>query len=121
MSNNVIHLNERKNSASVAINDQDGNPWFLAENVCDELGIDMSQLMEMVGQEQTALVNDMPIISEKGFYSAIYFTNTSGAKRWQDYLINEVLPQFQATGKIPVPDEKMYSKLTKAPSGMSAA
>ena len=121
MKNNVINLSDHRNNASIAISDQDGNPWFLAENVCNELGIDMSQLMGVVEPDQTAMVNGMSIISETGFYSAIYYSSTPGALKWQDYLTNEALPHYLSTGELPVPDKKMYDKLTKAPAGMLSA
>jgi hypothetical protein len=116
----VIFLDQHTENKVVQINDQDGNPWFLAENVCDELDIDMSQLTEMVEPEQIALINELPIISEIGFYSAIHRSHTPGALRWQNYLINEVLPYFEAVGEVPAPNKRMYGKLAALPSGMSS-
>lgn len=85
----------------------DGEPWFVASDVCAALGIsrtddgvsrldddekDTGSIRTLGGQQ------DMTIVNESGLYSLILGSRKPEAKRFKKWITAEVLPSIRKTG-----------------------
>lgn len=97
------------NAATLRIlTDENDDPWFVAKDVCDILGIDTNHLREALDDDEiTNLRNpevwNQPgraplIISEPGLYKLIMRSRKPEAKEFQRWVTHEVLPQIRKTG-----------------------
>lgn len=97
------------NSATLrTLADTAGEPWFVAKDVCDILGIDTNHLREALDDDEiTNLRNsevwNQPgraplIISEPGLYKLIMRSRKTEAKEFQRWVTHEVLPTIRKHG-----------------------
>lgn len=96
------------NAALRTLTDEAEEPWFVAKDVCDILGIDTNHLREALDDDEiTNLRNsevwNQPgraplIISEPGLYKLIMRSRKPEAKEFQRWVTHEVLPQIRRTG-----------------------
>ena len=106
--NNEIQRFEFKGASLRALTDEAGEPWFVAKDACDILGIDTNHLREALDDDEiTNLRNsevwNQPgraplIISEPGLYKLIMRSRKPEAKEFQRWVTHEVLPQIRRTG-----------------------
>ena len=98
---------------------QDGQPWFVAKDVCDVLGLTNSrQAVASLDDDEknTVILSDgisrgnpnVTIISESGLYELIGKSNKPAAKEFRRWVRKEVLPAIRKTGE--------YSAKSKLPS-----
>jgi prophage antirepressor-like protein len=110
----------------------DGEPWFVAKDVCDILGLGNARqaLSGLDNDEKTTLKrsefsgltvtnNDgqtfrggaqlINIISESGLYALIIRSNKPEAKAFRRWITHEVLPAIRKTGRYVVP-RKTWTK-----------
>lgn len=95
-------------SQEVRITDQNGEPWWLATDVCEVLGLDNSRqaLTRLDDDEKsTVIINDgaqggppRAIINEAGLYSLILTSRKPEAKEFKRWVTHEVLPTIRKTG-----------------------
>lgn len=85
-----------------------GEPWFVAKDVCDILGT-TNPTMAMEGLEdfERAKFNlgrqgEANIISESGFYTLVLRSRKTIAKPFRIWVTSEVLPSIRKTGKYTV-------------------
>lgn len=93
----------------VRVIDIDGEPWWIASDVCVPLGLsNVSQaLTGLDGDEKSSItINDgtpgspiRAIVSEAGLYSLILRSRKPEAKAFKRWVTHEVLPQIRRTGK----------------------
>ncbi|WP_156775147.1 Bro-N domain-containing protein [Dethiosulfovibrio peptidovorans] len=90
----------------------DGNPWWVAKDVCDILslgnvtealrGLDEDELTSVIlksgGQSR-----EMKVINEPGLYSLILRSRKPEAKRFKRWLTHELLPTIRKTGSYALP------------------
>ena len=96
----------------------DGEPWFVAKDVCDILGT-TNPTMAMDGLEpfEKAKLNlglqggDTNIVSESGFYSLVLRSRKSIAKPFRIWVTSEVLPAIRKTGKYIAPSENKVESM----------
>ena len=90
---------------------KDGDPWFVASDVCAALTIaDASMAVARLDDDEkgTSSVGTlggeqaMMIISESGLYSLILTSRKSAAKRFKKWVTSEVLPSIRKTGSYTV-------------------
>lgn len=109
---------------------KDGEPWFVAADVCKVLGhtnptVALQMLDEdektkqSLGQLSTNGVTqnrESNIISEAGLYSLVIRSNVPGAKAFKRWITHEVIPQIRKTGAYlsPVIDSDMLFKMAEA-------
>lgn len=88
--------------------DKDGNPWWVARDVCVALGIRISGhtfsnlksdersgiSLPSLGGKQSTL-----IISESGLYTLIMRSNKPEAEQFRQWISREVLPSIRKTGR----------------------
>lgn len=96
----------------------DGEPWFVAADVCSTLEIaNVSQAVSYLDDDEKQQVgstlisneggSDPWIINEPGLYSMILRSRKKKAKQFKRWITHEVLPQIRKTGS--------YSVLPAAP------
>lgn len=88
--------------------DENGDPWFVAKDVCDILGLENSRkaTAELDSDEKnTVTISDgipgnpnKTIISEPGLYKLIMRSRKPEAKEFQRWVTHEVLPSIRKHG-----------------------
>ena len=88
--------------------DKNGNPWWVAKDVCEVLGIDnvtwalkkldedeftTSKVIDSIGREQETYV-----VNESGLYSLIMTSRKPEAKAFRKWVTSEVIPTIRKTG-----------------------
>lgn len=85
----------------------DGQPWFVAKDVCDSLGIGKYRdaLSRLDDDERGSLLVDtlggpqtVGTVSEAGFYKLVMRSRKPEAKAFQRWVTHEVLPAIRRTG-----------------------
>lgn len=83
----------------------EGEPWFIASDVCAVLGIDRTQIRRLDDDEKGVYLThtlggeqEVAIISEPGFYSLTLSSRKPDAKRVKRWVTHEVLPSIRKTG-----------------------
>ena len=91
------------------VKDESGEPWFVAKDVCDALGIATNHLRETLDDDE---ISNLPItevgpefggrapliITEAGLYSLILRSRKPEAKRFKRWVTHEVLPAIRKDG-----------------------
>lgn len=92
-----------------AIQDESGEPWFVAMDVCAALGIATNHVKDGLDSDE---VTNLPIteigpkhggkypliVSEPGFYKLVLKSRKSEAKAFQRWVTHEVLPSIRKKG-----------------------
>lgn len=84
----------------------DGNPWFVARDVCDCLGLDSSNLSKLLDEDEKGSYTVrtlggyqmMLTVNESGLYSLILRSRKPEAKTFKRWITHEVLPSIRKTG-----------------------
>lgn len=87
----------------------DGDPWFVAKDVCDVLDINNSRMavsrLDDDGVSSTDVIDSMgrtqsaSIVNEAGLYELIFLSRKPEAKAFKRWVTHEVLPQIRRTGQ----------------------
>lgn len=82
----------------------DGEPWFMASDVCSVLEIsNPSQAMTRLDADEVTLISNegrpLNVINEPGLYSLILGSRKPEAKAFKRWVTHEVLPQIRRTGR----------------------
>lgn len=87
----------------------DGQPWFIARDVCKALGIvNVSDAVSSISDEMKRVIaftdsvgrqQPMLAINEGGIYKLAFRSNKPEARRFTDWLASEVIPQIRRTGR----------------------
>lgn len=107
--NNEIQQFDFRGASLRTLTDEEGEPWFVAKDVCDilELGNTTNALRALDEDEKTNFTNcnvaqnggRAPlIISEPGLYKLVMRSRKPEAKEFQRWVTHEVLPQIRKTG-----------------------
>ncbi len=86
----------------------DGEPWFVAKDVCDALGIRTDTIRTILDDDEVRETNPNTIgvaggrkpliVSEAGLYSLILKSRKPEAKRFKRWVTHEVLPALRRDG-----------------------
>lgn len=94
---------------------KDNEPWFVAKDVCDVLGLTnpSEALKSLDNDEKTTLRNSegragagaqcFNIINESGLYALVIRSNKPNARKFRKWITSEVLPAIRKTGRYAVP------------------
>ncbi|MBL3897902.1 phage antirepressor KilAC domain-containing protein [Bifidobacterium longum] len=106
--NNEIQRFDFKGASLRTLTDEAGEPWFVAKDVCDILGLENSRkaTAELDSDEKnTVTISDgiagnpnKTIISEPGLYRLVMKSRKSEAKEFQRWVTHEVLPSIRRHG-----------------------
>lgn len=95
----------------------DGEPWFVAKDVCDILGT-TNPTMPMDGLEpfertkfNLGRQGEANIISESGFYTLVLRSRKPIAKPFRIWVTSEVLPAIRKTGKYIAPSKNKVESM----------
>ena len=90
------------------LTDENGNPWFVAKDVCDILEIsnnrDATSQLDSDEKNTVVISDGIPgnpnktIISEPGLYKLIMRSRKPEAREFQRWITHEVLPTIRKTG-----------------------
>ncbi|MEW6595672.1 MAG: BRO family protein [Thermodesulfobacteriota bacterium] len=97
------------NSPVRIVEDEEGNPWWVAQDVCEILGIQWKGTQSLAGLDKdeygkTGLANatghlrDTLVISESGLYTLTIRSHKPQAKPFRKWVTQEVLPSIRKTG-----------------------
>ena len=90
-----------------AVIDEDGNPWFVAKDVCDVLGIANSRdATSSLGEDEKGVATtdtlggrqEMQIVSESGLYRLLFQSRKPEAQRFCDWVTKIIIPEIRKTG-----------------------
>ncbi len=91
-----------------AMRDTNGEPWFVAKDVCDALGVATNHLREQGRGLDDDEVSTLPnwegkgaaplIVSEAGLYSLVLKSRKPEAKRFRRWVTHDVLPALRRDG-----------------------
>ena len=95
----------------VRVINKDGEPWFVAQDVCEALAhSDTSMAVRRLDEDEKGTSNvctlsgiqEMLTINESGLYSLILTSRKPAAKRFKKWVTAEVLPSIRKTGSYTV-------------------
>ena len=101
----------------------DGEPWFVAADVCDVLGLNNpSQALSYLDRDERRLITNeawrtngnMAIVSEPGLYSLVLRSRRPEAKGFRRWIAHEVIPALRQSGEYRLP---AVSSVAAVPSG----
>nr|UVY58174.1 MAG: antirepressor protein KilAC domain [Bacteriophage sp.] len=106
--NSEIQTFNFNNAPLRTLTDKNGDPWFVAKNVCDILGLENSRKATAdldLDEKNTVTISDgipgnpnKTIISEPGLYKLIMRSHKPEAKTFQRWVTHEVLPSIRKRG-----------------------
>lgn len=110
--NNEIQKFDFKGSSLRTLTDEAGEPWFVAKDVCDILGMsNPSMAVTALDKDEVAQIDPkdylgsenrsnqaVNIVSEPGLYKLIMRSRKPEAKEFQRWVTHEVLPAIRKTG-----------------------
>lgn len=104
------------NEAPVRVMLRDGQPWFVAADVCRVLEHSNARMLiaELEDDEKITVSNtdgnpragiphQMNLISESGLYALVFKSRKAEAKKFRRWVTSEVLPAIRQTGRYAVP------------------
>lgn len=103
---NKLQIFKNAEFGEVRVVEHEGQPWFVAKDVCDNLGLDTSNLSKMLDEDEKGTYSirtpggpqEMSIISEPGLYSLVLRSRKPEAKRFKRWIVHEVIPSIRKTG-----------------------
>ncbi len=100
---------QAQSGREVRVIDQNGDPWWVANDVCAVLGIrNVTQAVAQLDEDERSMFNigrqgEVNIINEPGLYALILRSRKSEAKAFKRWITHEVLPQIRKTGVYATP------------------
>ncbi len=92
---------------------KDGEPWWVAKDVCEVLDIqNVTQAIERLDEDERSMFflgrqGDANIISESGLYTLILRSNKPEARSFRRWVTHEVLPTLRKTGHYSIDENLM--------------
>lgn len=102
-----LKIFEKEEFGKVRVVGHDGDPWFVAKDVCEclELGNPRSSIALLDEDEKGVHSVDTPggkqemtIVSEPGLYSLILRSRKPEAKAFKRWVTHDILPSIRKTG-----------------------
>jgi len=108
---NIIPFNYNSNQIRIIV--KDGEPWFIAKDVCDILEISNSRdaISRLDDDEKDVAIADTPggmqsmtVISESGVYALIFTSRKPEAENFKRWIRKEVIPSIRKHGAYMTPE-----------------
>lgn len=105
----IFHFHDRQVRTILV----DGEPWFVAADVCVVLGLgNPSQAVSYLEEDERCLISNeawrsnggMVIVNESGLYSLVLRSRKSEARLFRRWITREVLPEIRKTGSYQMPE-----------------
>lgn len=91
------------------VTDDDGSPWFVAQDVCTVLAVGTEQTRRLDDDERGLRTvqtpggtQEMVAINESGLYSLVLTSRKPQARAFKKWITSEVLPEIRRTGSYSV-------------------
>lgn len=117
------------NSAEVRTVVRDGEPWWVAKDVTDVLGLvagktsvqqlDADEVHTMPLTDAAGRQQDMTVINESGLYSLILRSRRKEAKAFKKWVTAEVLPAIRKVGAYAAPGREPLTEVDKLAAMMT--
>lgn len=104
--------------------DENGNPWFVARDVCRVLeiennrdaivGLDDDERITVSnpdGNPRAGIPHQYTLVSESGLYALVFRSRKPGAKAFSRWVRAEVLPSIRRTGSYAMPRVQQVGRL----------
>lgn len=136
---NDLKIFENHQFGEIRVIEQDGEPWFVAADVCRALGLEqITRAMDRLDDDEGGLVKvthpqsptktmDVNAVNEPGLYHLVLCSNKPEAKAFKRWITHEVIPAIRRTGSYTVPNMSKcpkncgpFSCWTIAPWSMSS-
>ena len=84
--------------------DDPENPWFVAKDVCEVLGVDNSNISKLLDDDEVDSIHltdsigrnqRMTVVNESGLYELIFRSRKPEAREFKRWVTHEVLPAIQ--------------------------
>lgn len=102
---NEIQIFEHESFGQIRVIDRDGEPWFIAVDVCRALDISRTQTRRLDDDEKGVHLThtpsgdqEMTIINEPGLYTLVLGSRKPEAKVFKRWITHEVLPSIRQNG-----------------------
>lgn len=102
---NEIQIFEHESFGQIRVIDRDGEPWFIAVDVCRALDISRTQTRRLDDDEKGVHLThtpsgdqEMTIINEPGLYTLVLGSRKPEAKVFKRWVTHEVLPAIRQNG-----------------------
>lgn len=103
---NDMKIFENSEFGAVRVVDVNGEPWFVARDVCECLELDLASGARGLDEDEKGLhtvqtpggAQEMSIVSEAGLYSLILRSRKPEAKAFKRWITHEVLPAIRKHG-----------------------
>ena len=115
--NSLIKPFDFKGTPVRALSDREGNPWLVANDICDVLGLSNSSVsLKVLDEDEVSnsyltdskgRSQNTSIISEAGFYKLVMRSRKAEAKEFQRWVTHEVLPSIRKHGGYMAGQESM--------------
>ena len=103
-----MQIFENGSFGQVRIVEKKGEPWFVAKDVCDILGLsnvsealtslDLDEKTDISGSDVGSHISKLRLVSESGLYDLIFKSRKPEAKTFRKWVTSEVLPSIRKTG-----------------------
>ena len=113
---NDLKIFENHQIGEIRVIEQDGEPWFVAADVCRALGLEqITRAMDRLDDDEGGLVKvthpqsptktmDVNAVNEPGLYHLVLCSNKPEAKAFKRWITHEVIPAIRRTGSYTVPN-----------------
>ncbi|HBJ97197.1 MAG TPA: hypothetical protein DDZ11_12735 [Lentisphaeria bacterium] len=109
MNNSQLSVFKFEETALVRSIIKNGDPWFVAKDICDVLGLSNPTVaLNALDQDERSKFllgrqGETNIINESGLYALIFRSNKPNARKFRKWITSEVLPSIRKTGKYAAP------------------
>ena len=117
---NNLQIFENKEFGQVRTLIKDGQPWFVAKDICTALGLgDTSKAMERLDPDEKGTnsiltpggTQEMWCVNEYGLYNLVIASRKPEAKSFKRWITHEILPSIRQTGGYITPQAQMLQFL----------
>lgn len=114
-----------KNSQPIRVEMINDEPWFVAKDVCDVLGLtDTSKTVERLDEDEKLMRilfvsgqnRQLWLVNESGLYNLIFASRKPEARAFRKWVTGEVLPAIRRTGGYMAPEYPRYPRRHEAMS-----
>lgn len=107
---NELKIFENEQFGTIRAVEQNGEPWFVAADVCRALGLEqVTRAMDRLDDDERGLVKvthpqshtktmDVNAVNEPGLYHLVLCSNKPEAKAFKRWITHEIIPSIRKTG-----------------------
>lgn len=111
MENKQLQVFKNPEFGEIRVVEKDGEPWFVAVDVCDILGLSNPTIaVSRLDNDERAKFNlgrqgDATIVNEPGLYTLILGSRKPEAKAFKRWITHEVIPSIRKYGAYMTPEK----------------